>query len=46
MAAGIAPQNDFEAAIVTIMPPGAYTAVVAGKNGGTGVAVVEVYHLP
>jgi hypothetical protein len=45
-AAGIAPQNDFEAAIVTIMPPGAYTAVVAGKNGGTGVAVVEVYHLP
>jgi hypothetical protein len=46
MATGIPPQNDFESAIVTTLPPGAYTAIVAGKNGGTGVAVVEVYHLP
>jgi hypothetical protein len=45
-AAGMAPQNDFEAAIVTTLPPGAYTAIVAGKDGGTGVAVAEVYHLP
>jgi type VI secretion system secreted protein VgrG len=43
---GIPPQNDFESAIVTTLPPGPYTAIVAGKNGGTGVAVVEVYHLP
>jgi hypothetical protein len=42
----MAPQNDFEAAIVTTLPPGAYTAIVAGKDGGTGVAVAEVYHLP
>jgi hypothetical protein len=27
------------------LPPGAYTAIVAGKGGGTGVAVAEVYHL-
>jgi hypothetical protein len=46
MATGIPPQNDLESAIVTTLPPVAYTAVVAGKNGGTGVALVEVYHLP
>jgi hypothetical protein len=44
-AAGMAPQNDFEAAIITTLPPGAYTAIIAGKGGGTGVAVAEVYHL-
>jgi hypothetical protein len=44
-AVGIAPQSDFEAAIITILPPGPYTAIIAGKGGGTGVAVAEVYHL-
>ena len=44
-AAGMAPQNDSESALVTTLPPGQYTAIVAGKNGGTGVAVAEVYHL-
>lgn len=42
---GMAPQSDFEAAIVTTLPPGAYTAIISGKGGGTGVAVGEVYHL-
>ena len=46
IATGIPPQNDLESAIVTTLPPGSYTAIVEGKNGGTGVAVVEVYHLP
>ena len=46
MATGIPPQNDFESAIVTTLPPGAYTAIIAGKDGGTGVAVLEMYHLP
>ena len=46
MADGLAPTNNLESAIVTTLPPGAYTAIVAGKNGGTGVALVEVYHLP
>ena len=44
-ATGIPPQNDFESAIVTSVPPGAYTAIVAGKGGVTGVALAEVYHL-
>jgi uncharacterized repeat protein (TIGR03803 family) len=41
----IPPANDFESAIVTTLNPGAYTAVLAGKDNGTGVGVVEVYDL-
>jgi hypothetical protein len=44
-ATGIPPKSDLESAIVTTLPPAGYTAIVAGKNGGTGVALVEVYHL-
>ncbi len=46
IATGIPPRNDLESAIVITLPPGAYTAVVAGKDGGTGVALAEIYHLP
>lgn len=35
-----------EAVLVVSVPPGAYTAQVRGANGGTGVALVEVYELP
>ena len=41
----IPPTNDFESAIVTTLNPGAYTAVLAGKDNGTGVGIVEVYDL-
>jgi hypothetical protein len=44
-AAGLAPSDDREAAIFAILPPGAYTAVVRGKNNTTGVALVEFYNL-
>jgi plastocyanin len=44
-ATGIPPQHDLEAAIIATVPPGPYTAIVAGNNGTTGVALVEVYHL-
>jgi hypothetical protein len=46
IATGLSPGSDLESAIVTTLPPGAYTAIVAGKDGGTGVALAEVYHLP
>jgi len=46
IAAGMAPPNDLEAALITPLPPGQYTAIVAGQNGGVGVAVAQVYHLP
>jgi hypothetical protein len=41
----IPPKNDLESALVATLSPGAYTAILAGKNGGTGVGVVEVYDL-
>jgi hypothetical protein len=41
----IAPSNDLESAIVASLPPGNYTAIVAGKGGGTGIGLIEVYNL-
>jgi hypothetical protein len=41
----IPPRNDYEAGIVKVLNPGAYTAVVAGKGVTTGVGLVEVYDL-
>jgi glucose/arabinose dehydrogenase len=43
---GLAPVNAQESAIAISLIPGTYTAIVAGKNGGTGVGLVEVYNLP
>jgi hypothetical protein len=42
---GLAPANSNEAAIFTSLPPGQFTAVLAGKNGGTGLGIIEVYNL-
>jgi len=41
----VPPTNDLESALVRTLTPGLYTAIVRGKNNGTGVAVVEVYNL-
>ena len=35
-----------DAALIATLPPGAYTAQVAGADGTTGVALVEVYLVP
>ena len=43
LATGLAPRNDLEAAIDATLNPGAYSAVVRGKNNATGVSLVEVY---
>jgi hypothetical protein len=45
MAAGLAPTNDLESGISTTLPPGAYTALLAGQDNGIGVGLVEVYDL-
>ena len=42
-ATGLAPPNDKEAAILTTLPPGSFTAIVSGKNGETGIALVDVF---
>ena len=44
-AAGLAPVNNLESAIVQMLAPGSYTAIVRGKNNTIGVALVEVYGL-
>jgi hypothetical protein len=40
---GLAPPNPSESALVLHLPAGAYTAIVRGVDGGTGVALAEVY---
>jgi hypothetical protein len=42
-AAGLAPTNSKESAIAATLPPGLYTAILAGRNSGQGVGTVEVY---
>jgi hypothetical protein len=41
----LAPSNAAEAATILHLPVGAYTAVTSGADGGTGVALIEVYNL-
>src|SRR2546423_99428 len=43
---GLAPSNPLESAVAISLLPGTYTAIFAGKNGGTGIGLVEVYNLP
>jgi hypothetical protein len=45
VAAGFAPSNSLESAILITLPPGAYTAIVEGQGGGTGTAVAGVYEV-
>lgn len=40
------PAENSDAAFVTTLLPGAYTVQVTGRNGTTGLALVEVYDLP
>ena len=42
----LAPQDFRESGIFASMPPGAFTAILAGKNGGIGIALVEIYNVP
>jgi len=40
---GMSPANDAESALVITLQPGQYTAIIGGNNGGSGIALVEVY---
>jgi hypothetical protein len=44
-ASGFAPANALESAILVTLAPGAYTAIVSGVNGGTGVGIVELFEV-
>jgi len=43
-ATGLQPPNDADAAISTILPSGAFTAIVRGAHGGSGIVLLEVYN--
>jgi hypothetical protein len=45
IASTLAPTDDRESAIIATLVPGAYSAIVSGANGSSGVALVEVYAL-
>jgi hypothetical protein len=42
-ATGVAPASSKEAALLVRLNPGAYTAIVTGANGATGISIVEVF---
>jgi hypothetical protein len=42
-ATGLAPGSDSDSAILVTLQPGAYTTIVRGKSGATGVAIVEAF---
>src|SRR5204863_7877197 len=44
-ATGLAPGNTKESTIVRTLLSGAYTAIVRGKDGGSGVGLVEAYNI-
>jgi hypothetical protein len=45
IAKGLNPQNNKESAIFTLLPSGAYTAILAGKDGSTGIGLIEIFNL-
>ncbi len=44
-ATGLSPQLAVESATLQVLSAGAYTAIVSGKDGTVGLALVEVYQL-
>jgi photosystem II stability/assembly factor-like uncharacterized protein len=44
-ASGLALKNPSESGIFASLPAGAFTAILAGKNGGTGLGLVEIYNV-
>ncbi len=42
---GIPPSNNLESAILLTLDPAAYTVILSGAGGGTGIGLVEAYDL-
>ncbi|PZR75005.1 MAG: hypothetical protein DLM73_06415 [Chthoniobacterales bacterium] len=45
-AKGLGLQDPKESGIFTSLPPGAFTAILTGASGGTGIGLVEIYNVP
>jgi hypothetical protein len=43
--AGLIPENSKEAAMIITLEPGAYTAIVSGVGGATGIGLIEVFEI-
>ncbi len=43
--ASLAPSNDRESALAITLPVGAYTAILRGVNGSSGIGLIEVYDI-
>jgi len=46
LASGFAPANALESGLLLTLAPGAYTAIVSGSGGTTGISVVGVFVAP
>ena len=44
-ALGLGLSNAKESGIYTSLSPGAFTAVLSGTDGGTGIGLVEIYNV-
>lgn len=42
---GLAPMHPKESGIFTSLPPGDFTAILAGKENGTGIGLVEIFNV-
>jgi len=42
---GLGLSDPKESGIYTTLPPGQFTAIIAGKSGGTGIGLIEIYHV-
>jgi hypothetical protein len=42
---GLGLSDTKESGIFTSLPPGQFTAILAGKDGGTGIGLIEIYNL-
>jgi hypothetical protein len=42
---GLAPTNSHESGLFVSLPVGPFTVVLSGKNGATGIGVIEIYNL-
>jgi hypothetical protein len=42
---GLAPNDAQEAGIFTTLPPGSFTAILAGQAPGTGLGLIEIYNV-
>jgi hypothetical protein len=42
---GLALSNSKESGIYVTLSPGQFTAIIAGKSNGTGIGLIEIYHV-